>query len=60
MSDKIFFIDEYFKRLEKDLNKAAELLSDPKYYLEGILVLSCFLVHLPHPAIRICVMEKPT
>lgn len=43
MSDKIFFIDEYFKRLEKDLNKAAELLSDPKYYLEGILVLSCYL-----------------
>ena len=43
MSDKIFLIDEYFKRWEKDLNKASDLLSDSKYYLEGILVLSCYL-----------------
>jgi hypothetical protein len=43
MSDKIFFIDEHYKRWEEDISKAAELLSDPKYYLEGILVLSCYI-----------------
>ncbi len=44
MNDKAFFIDEYFKRWESDLNKAEELLANNRYYLEGILVLSCYLV----------------
>jgi hypothetical protein len=43
MNDKAFFIDEYFKRWESDLNKAEELLANNRYYLEGILVLSCYL-----------------
>ncbi len=36
-------IDEYFKRWESDLNKTGELLANQRYYLEGILVLSCYL-----------------
>ena len=43
MSDTTLFIDEYFRRWERDLNKVSDLLSDTKYYLEGILVLSCYL-----------------
>ncbi len=40
---KGFFIDEYFKRWERDIAKAVELLKNPRYHLEGILVLSCYL-----------------
>jgi hypothetical protein len=45
MSDKIFFIDEYFKQWEKNIEKAEELLENHnrRYHLEGILVLSCYL-----------------
>lgn len=43
MSDKVFFIDEYFKQWEKNLEKANELLENRRYHLEGILVLSCYL-----------------
>ena len=43
MPDKTFLIDTYFERWDKDISRAADLLSDPKYYLEGILVLSCYL-----------------
>lgn len=43
MSSKEFFIDEYFKRWERDVAKAAELLENRRYHLEGILVLSCYL-----------------
>lgn len=43
MSDKTFFIDEYFKQWEKNLKKANELIENHRYLLEGILVLSCYL-----------------
>ncbi len=43
MSDKTFFIDEYFKQWEKNLEKANELIENQRYRLEGILVLSCYL-----------------
>lgn len=43
MSDKVFFIDEYFKQWEKNLDKANELIENQRYRLEGILVLSCYL-----------------
>lgn len=43
MSDKIFFIDEYFKQWEYHLKKASELLENDRYQLEGMLVLSCLL-----------------
>ncbi len=43
MSDKVFLINKYFMKWEKDLEKARELLSNHRYYLEGILVLSCYL-----------------
>jgi len=42
-SPKILLIDEYFKRWEKDLDKAAELIANNRYHLEGMLVLSCYL-----------------
>lgn len=42
-TDKLYFIDEHFKRWRRDLDKANELLSNPRYYLEGMLVLSCYL-----------------
>ncbi|MFA4903660.1 MAG: hypothetical protein WC600_13065 [Desulfobaccales bacterium] len=43
MSDKTFFIDEYFKQWEKNVEKANELIENQRYLLEGILVLSCYL-----------------
>jgi hypothetical protein len=43
VSAKESFIDEYFKRWDKDVAKAAELLKTPQYHLEAILVLSCYL-----------------
>ncbi len=43
MSDKLFIINEYFKQWERNLNKANELIENPHYLLEGILVLSCYL-----------------
>jgi hypothetical protein len=43
MSSKNFFLNEYFKQWEKNLEKANELLENHRYYLEGILVLSCYL-----------------
>lgn len=43
MIEKTFYIDEYFKRWGSDLDKARELLEDRRYYLEGMLVLSCYL-----------------
>ena len=55
MSDKTFFIDEYFKQWDRDIAKARELLANPRYYLEGILVLSCYigaLAAMRFPALR--------
>jgi len=43
MDGKIFCIDTYFKRWESDIIKVSELMDTSKYYLEGILVLSCYL-----------------
>ncbi|OGG01246.1 MAG: hypothetical protein A3F83_14205 [Candidatus Glassbacteria bacterium RIFCSPLOWO2_12_FULL_58_11] len=43
MNDKVFLLDEYFKSWDRDVTKAAELLGNQRYHLEGILVLSCYL-----------------
>jgi len=43
MSDKVFFINEYFKQWERNLERANELIKNHHYHLEGILVLSCYL-----------------
>ena len=43
MSEKTHFIDAYFKKWEADVAKAAELLGNQRFHLEGILVLSCYL-----------------
>lgn len=40
---KDYFIEEYFKVWEKDLIKAKYLLTQNEYYLEAILVLSCYI-----------------
>lgn len=55
MTGKVFFIDEYFKRWGNDLDKAAELLANDRYYLEGMLVLSCYLgafAAMRYPTVR--------
>lgn len=36
-------IRDYFQGWQEDLARAKSLLSDPKYYLEAILVLSCYI-----------------
>ena len=38
-----YLIEEYFKVWEKDLIKAKYLLTQNEYYLEAILVLSCYI-----------------
>lgn len=43
MTEKVFFIDSYFKHWDYDIGKAARLLSNNVYYLEGMLVLSCYV-----------------
>lgn len=43
MSGKALFIVEYFKRWRRDIDKARELLANNRYYLEGLLILSCYL-----------------
>ena len=43
MSDKARFINEYFKQWGRDIVRARELLINPHYYLEGLLVLSCYI-----------------
>lgn len=43
MSDKTLFINEYFKRWDRDIGRARELLINQHYYLEGLLVLSCYI-----------------
>ncbi|MCE5249460.1 hypothetical protein LLG96_04485 [bacterium] len=41
--EKVSPIDEYFKNWDSDIKKASELLANQHYYLEGILVLSCYI-----------------
>jgi len=43
MEDKALFIEEYFNRWRRDIDKASELLVNNRYHLEGLLVLSCYL-----------------
>lgn len=43
MDDKLFFIDAYFKTWEKKMDNVAKLLANENYYLEVILILSCYL-----------------
>src|SRR5260221_13704503 len=43
MSSKQDYINEYFKQWESDIARAAELLHEARFHLEGILVLSCHL-----------------
>ena len=43
MSEKTFFIDAYFEQWNKDVLKSAELLTSSRFYLESILVLSCYI-----------------
>lgn len=42
-TEKLYFIDAYFEKWKRDIDKANELLSNRRYYLEGVLVLSCYL-----------------
>jgi hypothetical protein len=41
--DKSFFIEQYFKQWNKDVNRAEALLKSEEYFLEGLLVLSCYI-----------------
>lgn len=43
MNPKTDFIAAYFEEWEKKLAKAKGLLNNSEYYLEGILVLSCYI-----------------
>ncbi len=43
MKDKNQFIELYFKDLKESLNKCKTLLSQKEYYLEAILLLSCYI-----------------
>lgn len=43
MNPKTDFIAAYFEEWEKKLSKAKGLLNNSEYYLEGILVLSCYI-----------------
>jgi hypothetical protein len=55
MAAKEDFVQEYFRRWERDVAKAAELVAQPRYHLEGVLVLSCYLgafAALRYPALR--------
>lgn len=43
MTPKALFVEEYFKRWRADIEKAEELLANQRYYLESLLVLSCYV-----------------
>ena len=43
MTGKALFVEEYFKRWRVDIEKAGELLANLSYYLESLLVLSCYV-----------------
>lgn len=53
MADEL--IAEYFKVLKQDLSKAEKLLNQDEYYLEAILILSCYigaLASLRYPQLK--------
>jgi len=41
--DKSYFIAKYFEKWEKDVKKAENLLVSDDFFLEGLLVLSCYI-----------------
>lgn len=43
MTEKADVIRDYFDGWQQDLARVKSLLADPKYYLEAILVLSCYI-----------------
>jgi len=43
LTEKADVIRDYFEGRQEDLARAKSLLSDPKYYREAILVLSCHI-----------------
>ncbi len=43
MYDKGFFIKAYFNQWTRDVASVKRLMDDPRYYREGILVLSCYI-----------------
>lgn len=43
MTEKADIIRDYFGGWQDDLLRAKSLQNDPKYYLEAILVLSCYI-----------------
>lgn len=43
MTEKGVVISDYFEGWQEDLARTKSLLDDPKYYLEAILVLSCYI-----------------
>ena len=43
MTAKTLFMEEYFKQWREDIEKAGELLANQRYYLESLLVLSCYV-----------------
>ena len=43
LSDKTDFIDAYFDKWKRDIERAETLLRDDRFVLEGYLVLVCYL-----------------
>jgi hypothetical protein len=41
--DKSYFITEYFRKWEQDVQRAESLLASDDFFLEGLLVLSCYI-----------------
>lgn len=55
MSDKTDFIDAYFDKWKRDIERAETLLRDDRFVLEGYLVLVCYLGALAsqrYPSLR--------
>ena len=55
MSDKTDFIDAYFEKWKRDIERAETLLRDDRFVLEGYLVLVCYLGALAsqrYPSLR--------
>lgn len=42
-AEKNFFIKAYFEKWDRDVQRTAELLASGRFFLEGILTLSCYL-----------------
>ena len=42
-ADKLSFIKPYFDKWDRDVQRAAKLLASDRFFLEGILTLSCYL-----------------